>query len=109
MELTAVFRKVREGYIGLVEEVPGANSHGDWKPIACSPRNRFCRDLEIPDPLKYVKALSRCQSLDRHLYMLLAGSRYDDGCDQVVHHVQHGIRYVNQVIDSGNDRRNRHW
>jgi predicted RNase H-like HicB family nuclease len=26
MELTAVFRKVREGYIAFVEEVPGANT-----------------------------------------------------------------------------------
>jgi len=26
MELTAVFRKVREGYIGFVEELPGANT-----------------------------------------------------------------------------------
>jgi predicted RNase H-like HicB family nuclease len=26
MELTAVFRKVPEGYIGFVEELPGANT-----------------------------------------------------------------------------------
>ena len=26
MKLTAVFRKVREGYIGFVEELPGANT-----------------------------------------------------------------------------------
>jgi len=26
MKLTAVFQKVREGYIGLVEELPGANT-----------------------------------------------------------------------------------
>jgi predicted RNase H-like HicB family nuclease len=26
MELTAVFRKVTEGYIGFVEELPGANT-----------------------------------------------------------------------------------
>jgi predicted RNase H-like HicB family nuclease len=26
MELTAVFRKVREGYIAFVEELPGANT-----------------------------------------------------------------------------------
>jgi hypothetical protein len=26
MELTAVFKKVPEGYIGWVEEVPGANT-----------------------------------------------------------------------------------
>ena len=29
IELTAVFRKVPEGYIGFVEEVPGANTQGD--------------------------------------------------------------------------------
>jgi predicted RNase H-like HicB family nuclease len=29
MELTAVFRKVPEGYIGFVEELPGANSQGE--------------------------------------------------------------------------------
>ena len=28
LELTAVFRKVREGYIGFVEEFPGANTQG---------------------------------------------------------------------------------
>ncbi len=28
LELTAVFRMVPEGYIGLVEELPGANSQG---------------------------------------------------------------------------------
>jgi predicted RNase H-like HicB family nuclease len=29
MPLTAVFMKVPEGYIGLVEELPGANTQGD--------------------------------------------------------------------------------
>ncbi len=28
LELTAVFRKVPEGYIGYVEEIPGANTQG---------------------------------------------------------------------------------
>jgi len=28
MRLTAVFQKVREGYIGFVEELPGANTQG---------------------------------------------------------------------------------
>jgi predicted RNase H-like HicB family nuclease len=28
MELTAVFKKVPEGYIGWVEELPGANTEG---------------------------------------------------------------------------------
>jgi predicted RNase H-like HicB family nuclease len=29
MRFTAVFRKVPEGYIGFVEELPGANTQGD--------------------------------------------------------------------------------
>jgi len=29
LPLTAVFEKVREGYIGFVEEFPGANTQGD--------------------------------------------------------------------------------
>ena len=29
IELTAVFQKVPEGYIGWVEELPGANTQGD--------------------------------------------------------------------------------
>ena len=29
LQLTAVFRKVPEGYIGFVEEIPGANTQGD--------------------------------------------------------------------------------
>jgi len=28
MKLTAVFKKVRGGYIGFVEELPGANTQG---------------------------------------------------------------------------------
>jgi predicted RNase H-like HicB family nuclease len=28
LELTAVFRKVPEGYVGYVEEIPGANTQG---------------------------------------------------------------------------------
>ena len=29
MKFTAVFQKVPEGYIGFVEELPGANTQGD--------------------------------------------------------------------------------
>ena len=29
LELTAIFRKVPEGYIGFIEELPGANTQGD--------------------------------------------------------------------------------
>jgi predicted RNase H-like HicB family nuclease len=29
LELTLVFRKVPEGYVGFVEELPGANSQGE--------------------------------------------------------------------------------
>ena len=29
VELTAVFKNVPEGYIGFVEELPGANTQGD--------------------------------------------------------------------------------
>jgi predicted RNase H-like HicB family nuclease len=29
LELTAVFRKVPEGYVAFVEELPGANSQGE--------------------------------------------------------------------------------
>lgn len=29
LELTAVFQKVPEGYIGFVEELPGANTQGN--------------------------------------------------------------------------------
>lgn len=29
LQLTAVFEKVPEGYIGFVEELPGANTQGD--------------------------------------------------------------------------------
>lgn len=29
MRFTAVYKKVPEGYIGFVEEVPGANTQGD--------------------------------------------------------------------------------
>ena len=29
IELTAIFKKVHEGYIAFVEELPGANTQGD--------------------------------------------------------------------------------
>jgi predicted RNase H-like HicB family nuclease len=29
LQLTAIYQKVREGYIGFVEELPGANTQGD--------------------------------------------------------------------------------
>jgi predicted RNase H-like HicB family nuclease len=29
LQLTAVFRKVPEGYVGFVEELPGANTQGE--------------------------------------------------------------------------------
>ena len=29
LELTAIYQKVPEGYIGFVEELPGANTQGD--------------------------------------------------------------------------------
>ena len=29
LELTAIFRQVHEGYIGFIEELPGANTQGD--------------------------------------------------------------------------------
>ncbi len=29
VQFTAVFQKVKEGYIGFVEELPGANTQGD--------------------------------------------------------------------------------
>lgn len=34
LSLTAVYRKVPEGYIAFVEELPGANSQGDTLPEA---------------------------------------------------------------------------
>ena len=34
IQLTAVFRKVSEGYIGFVEELPGANTQGATLPEA---------------------------------------------------------------------------
>ncbi len=37
MKLTAVYRKVREGYIGFIEELPGANTQA--KTLAAARRN----------------------------------------------------------------------
>jgi predicted RNase H-like HicB family nuclease len=34
LKLTRVFQKVPEGYIGFVEELPGANTQGDTLPEA---------------------------------------------------------------------------
>ena len=41
LQLTAVFRKVPEGYVGFVEELPGANTQGatldEARPICAKP------------------------------------------------------------------------
>jgi predicted RNase H-like HicB family nuclease len=37
MKLTAVFRKVQEGYIGFIEELPGANTQA--RTLAAARRN----------------------------------------------------------------------
>ena len=57
MELTAVFREVRDGYIAWVEELPGANSQGATLDEARSNLKEAVqlvlvanRDLEIPAP-----------------------------------------------------------
>ncbi len=57
MELTAVFREVREGYIAWVEELPGANSQGATLDEARSNLKEAVqlvleanRELEIPSP-----------------------------------------------------------
>lgn len=36
VKLTAVYRKVPEGYIAFVEELPGANTQGDTLEEACA-------------------------------------------------------------------------
>jgi predicted RNase H-like HicB family nuclease len=57
MDLTAVFREVREGYIAWVEELPGANSQGATLDEARSNLKEAVqlvleanRELEIPAP-----------------------------------------------------------
>ena len=44
MQLTAVYLKVPQGYVGLVEELPGVNTQGDTleeaRPTYWSPFNR---------------------------------------------------------------------
>jgi predicted RNase H-like HicB family nuclease len=63
--LTAVFQKVPEGFIGFVQELPGANSQGTTLEEARSSleeavrlvleanralARKICRDLEVPEP-----------------------------------------------------------
>jgi len=49
LELTAVFRKVPEGYIGFVEELPGANTQADTLDEARANLNEAVHlVLEIP-------------------------------------------------------------
>ncbi len=68
LEFTAVFRKVPEGYIAFVEELPGANTQGATleearsnlkEAVSSVPRHneinnylarKICRDLEVPQP-----------------------------------------------------------
>ena len=41
LELTAVFRKVPEGYIGFIEEISGANTQGATLEEASSKRREL--------------------------------------------------------------------
>lgn len=57
VKLTSVFQKLSEGYIGFVQELPGANTQGAtldevrktslrlsswcWRPIVCFPKSRY--------------------------------------------------------------------
>ena len=60
LEFTAVFRQVPEGYIGFVEELPGANTQGATLEEARAnlheavamvlEANKICKDLGIPEP-----------------------------------------------------------
>lgn len=43
IHFTAVFQKVKEGYIGFVEELPGANTQGDTLEEARSNLNEAVR------------------------------------------------------------------
>ena len=46
LELTAIFQQVPEGYIGFVEELPGANTQGPWKKSGPTFVRR-CRVIEV--------------------------------------------------------------
>jgi hypothetical protein len=55
LELTAVFRKVPEGYVAFIEELPGAKQ----RKVTTIPRHRdvdeylakkICRDLGVREP-----------------------------------------------------------
>ena len=54
---TAVYRKVPEGYIGFVEELPGANTQGATLEEACANLKEALelvieanRALQVPEP-----------------------------------------------------------
>jgi predicted RNase H-like HicB family nuclease len=64
LELTAIFQKVPEGFIGFVEELPGANSQGSTLEETRSSleeavrlvleanrtlARKICRDLDLPE------------------------------------------------------------
>ena len=65
MQFTAVYRKVPEGYIGFVEELPGANTQGASLEEVRSnlaeavelvleanrtlSKRKVCKDLQIPE------------------------------------------------------------
>ena len=65
LRLTKVFQKVPEGYIGFVEELPGANTQGETLEEARANleeaivlvleanrtlARKICRDLQVPEP-----------------------------------------------------------
>jgi predicted RNase H-like HicB family nuclease len=61
MRLTALFQKVPEGYIGFVEELPGANTQGRTLEEA---RENLAEAVELV--LEANRTLSRgCPGLDR--------------------------------------------
>ena len=61
MTFTAVYMPVPEGYIGFVEEIPGANSQGETLEevrenlreavqLVLEANRKICRELDIPEP-----------------------------------------------------------
>ena len=93
MKFTAVYRKVPEGYIGFVEELPGANTQGETlDEVRANIREAIAMVLEANRQLEYAKrtvepALEPPVELAQHREEIVLDRREDDASTGRIMHL----------------------
>lgn len=93
MKFTAVYRKVPEGYIGFVEELPGANTQGETlDAVRANIREAIAMVLEANRQREYAKrtvepALEPPVELAQHREEIVLDRREDDASTGRIMHL----------------------